>query len=309
MPTCLHYDANGMYCPPSPRLSICDFQVLEELAAGNFRIFHARHIPSDKDVVLKVVSKAHILQLPQHMQERIRTEIEIHSRMAHPDIIQFLAMFHDEHSVYLVLEYAPHGDLEQLLASQPTRRLDEKRAANITAAVARALRYCHSQGVAHRDVKPGNILLGPDDTACLADFGLAKEFAKPGRPAFANRLHSLVGTPDYIAPEVCAPRRIGYDQRCDLWSLGTLLYEMLVGEPPFYVEDIDETYDRISRADFVFPTGPDAISPDAEELISALLHMDPKRRPTPSQVLMSRWILRHCGPMARGAVAIPRYGR
>lgn len=299
-PNRLHHDVHGAYIAPSVAgLQLSDFRVTGELPGRKFRIFRAEHLASGQHVVLKAIAKDVFAAEPEPARRRIRSEIEIHSRLQHPDIIGFLGMFHDEMNIYLVLNLAPAGDLELALLRQPGGRVDEARAAHIVAAVARALRYAHAQGVAHRDVKPGNVLLGPGDRVRLADFGLAKEFAPPTRarrPEGAlRRMHSVVGTPDFIGPEVLCPRRSGYDHKCDMWSLGALIFQMLVGEAPFFVEDMAETYDRIARADFVFPEGENAISQDAQQLIAGLLRVDPKRRLTAAQVLTSRWIVRHCG--------------
>lgn len=304
-PNRLHHDVNGAYIAPSVGgLQLSDFRITGELPGRKFRIFRAVHIASGQPVVLKAISKEKFAAEPEPARRRIRSEIEIHSRLQHPDVIGFLGMFHDPEHIYLVLELAPAGDLDLALLHQPGGRVDEAKAAHIVAGVARALRYSHAQGVAHRDVKPGNVLLGPGDRVRLADFGLAKEFAPPAgpggrRPAMTlRRMHSVVGTPDFIAPDVLCPRRAGYDHKCDMWSLGTLIFQMLVGQAPFFEEDMAETYDRIARADFVFPSGKEAISRDAQQLISGLLHVDPKRRLTAAQVLTSRWVVQHCGRMA-----------
>lgn len=298
------HDVTGAYVPPAiGGLQVSDFRITGELAGSKFRLFRAEHLASGQPVVLKQIAKERLAAEP----DLANREIEIHSRLQHPNVIGFLGTFHNPDYTYLVLELAPGGDLDRTQEQQTMGRFDEARAVHMVSAIARALQYLHGQGVVHRDIKPENVLLGPGDRVRLADFGVAEKFGPAvglngHRPAITpRRMHFVAGTRDFIAPEVICQGSSGYDHRCDMWSLGALIFQILVGQPPFFEVDVHKTFDRITRADFAFPTGKDAISRDAKQLISGLLDVDPKRRLTTSQVLTSRWIVQHCGCYGGGA--------
>lgn len=274
-------------------MQLSDFRVESELGGTAFMLYRATHLATGRAVVLKTISVAVLKRSTDAEVAQVQAEFEIHAALKSPDIIPVLGQFYDRQNVYLVLESAPDGDLEAALARQPARRIDERRAALIVAAVARALRYCHAQGVAHRDVKPGNVLLGPGPRVRLADFGLAAKVSLIPHKSLTAR----VGTPDYVAPELLATGDEGYGSAVDMWALGVMLYELLVGRAPFFEDDMSETYQRIARADYAFPLDV-PMSHEARSLIRALLQLDARNRPTPAAVLCSSFVLKYLGASA-----------
>jgi serine/threonine protein kinase len=140
------------------------------------------------------------------------------------------------------------------------------------------LKYCHQKHVIHRDIKPENLLLGLNGELKIADFGWSVH-------APNSRRQTLCGTPDYLPPEMIEGK--DHDHRVDLWSLGVLTYEFLVGNPPFEAKNIDETYKRIAKVDMSFP---DLVPDLARDLISKLLVYDPKARLSLDEVLKHPWI-------------------
>ncbi len=151
-----------------------------------------------------------------------------------------------------------------------------------------ALNYMHSQNITHRDLKPENILLESKDIDKLdvkiADFGWSVH-------APTSRRNTLCGTLDYLPPEMVEGRE--HDEQVDVWSLGVLLYEFLVGTPPFEADGHSATYRRISRVDLIFPQGPHGVSEDAQDLIRKLLVKDPRQRIALERVPSHPWVLRH----------------
>lgn len=150
--------------------------------------------------------------------------------------------------------------------------------------MANALSYCHSKRVIHRDIKPENLLLGSAGELKIADFGWSVH-------APSSRRTTLCGTLDCLPPEMIEGRM--HDEKVDVWSLGVLCYEFLIGKPPFEADTYQETYRRISRAEFTFP---DCMPEEARDLISRLLKHNPSQRPTLKEVLEHPWITANSKP-------------
>lgn len=141
-----------------------------------------------------------------------------------------------------------------------------------------AIAHCHSLGIAHRDIKPDNVLFNDQKELKLADFGSA-EFFHDGQS-----ISGVVGTPYYVAPEVVSGR--DYDEKIDIWSAGVILYIMLAGFPPFYGESASEIFEAVLRANLRFPTRVfGSVSPAAKDLLRKMLSKDVNRRFSAEQVL------------------------
>lgn len=167
----------------------------------------------------------------------------------------------------MVMELASGGELYQRV--RRNGRLAEGEVKRIFAAIVEGVYYLHSHGIIHRDLKLSNILLSSEGMPKIADFGLAVKVAGDRD----SEQQTLCGTPNYLAPEVILKNP--YGKAADLWSLGCLLYSMIVGRPPFESTDIRDTFSRVSRGDFRIP---EDVSPDARDLISRLIVLDPKQR-------------------------------
>lgn len=154
----------------------------------------------------------------------------------HPNILRLHGYFYDANRVYLILEYAAKGELYKEL--QKCGRFDEKRSARYVLQLTRALRYCHTKHVIHRDIKPENLLLDLKGELKIADFGWSVH-------APHARRTTLCGTMDYLPPEMIEGQ--DHDDLVDVWSLGVLMYEFLVGTPPFEASGAHETYRRITK--------------------------------------------------------------
>ncbi|KAM6163879.1 aurora kinase A [Rhynchocyon petersi] len=252
-----------------------DFEIGRPLGKGKFgNVYLAREKQSKFILALKVLFKAQLEKAG--VEHQVRREVEIQSHLRHPNILRLYGYFHDAVRVYLILEYAPLGTVYREL--QKLSKFDEQRTATYITELADALSYCHSKKVIHRDIKPENLLLGSTGELKIADFGWSVH-------APSSRRMTLCGTLDYLPPEMIEGRM--HDEKVDLWSLGVLCYEFLVGKPPFETSTYQETYNRISRVEFTYP---DSVTVGARDLISRLLKHHPSQRLTLREVLEHPWI-------------------
>ncbi|KAJ8683630.1 hypothetical protein QAD02_019422 [Eretmocerus hayati] len=258
--------------------AITDFDIGKPLGKGKFgNVYLAREKSSKFIVAMKVLFKEQIIQAD--IEHQVRREIEIQSHLRHPNILRMYGYFHDESRVYLILEYAPKGELFKELNAQPHKRFDEIRAATYISQLADALRYCHARKVIHRDIKPENLLLGVNGELKMADFGWSVH-------APSSRRETLCGTLDYLPPEMVNGQT--HDHTVDLWGVGVLTYEFLVGQPPFLAKSYDETYNKIRKASYKCPSH---VSDGARDLISKLLVVKPELRLSLDGVLNHFWIV------------------
>ncbi|CAH1270854.1 aurora kinase C-like [Branchiostoma lanceolatum] len=269
-----------------------DFDIGRPLGKGKFgNVYLAREKNSKFIVALKVLFKSQLMKAG--VEHQLRREIEIQSHLRHPHILRLYGYFYDDTRVYLILEYAPRGELYKELQKQV--RFDERRSATYIAQLADALKYCHSKKVIHRDIKPENLLLGLKGDLKIADFGWSVH-------APSSRRATLCGTLDYLPPEMIEGKM--HDEKVDLWSLGVLCYEFLVGKPPFEAEGHSETYRRISKVDLRFPPH---VTSGARDLISKLLRHNPMLRLPLDSVLTHPWIKDHAATQAESTPAHPTH--
>ncbi|OHF02593.1 hypothetical protein CORC01_01989 [Colletotrichum orchidophilum] len=265
------------------------FEIGRPLGKGKFgRVYLARERTSGFICALKVLHKNELQQ--GRVEKQVRREIEIQSNLRHPNILQLYGHFHDSKRVFLILEFAGKGELYKHLRKES--RFPEWKSAQYIAQMASALRYLHRKHVIHRDIKPENILMGIHGEIKISDFGWSVH-------APNNRRNTMCGTLDYLPPEMIKPGSSDnyYNEKVDLWSLGVLTYEFLVGEAPF--EDTPVmTQRRIARADMTVPS---FVSPEAKDLIKKLLVLDPEKRIPLEQVQTHPWIVKHCVKGERAA--------
>ncbi|XP_003697843.1 serine/threonine-protein kinase Aurora-2-like [Apis florea] len=259
---------------------LTDFDIGRPLGKGKFgNVYLAREKKSKFIIAMKVLFKAQIQKAD--VEHQVRREIEIQTHLRHPNILKMYGYFHDDKRIYLILEYAPNGELFKELNAQPEKRFDEIRTATYISQLADALKYCHSKKVIHRDIKPENLLLGIKGELKVADFGWSVH-------APSSRRNTLCGTLDYLPPEMINGNT--HDHTVDLWGLGVLCYECLIGIPPFLAKSYNETYMKIRKAQYTFP---EFLSEGAKDLISKLLIVDPGQRLPLEDVLRHPWIVQN----------------
>ncbi|KAM6457171.1 aurora kinase C-like isoform 4-T4 [Liasis olivaceus] len=230
-------NTNGVPGSQLPRRiwSTGDFEFGKPLGKGRFgAVYLAREKTTHFILALKVIFKS-ALEKAQ-LEHQLRREIEILSHLRHPNILRMYNYFHDQTRIFLMLEYAPEGELYKEL--QKKIRFDDNRTATYIEEIADALMYCHTQKVIHRDIKPENLLLGLRGELKLADFGWSVH-------APSLRRTTLCGTTDYLAPEMIEGSP--HDENVDVWCVGVLCYECLAGYAPFEAPTRMETFRRIQE--------------------------------------------------------------
>jgi len=212
-------------------------------------------------------------------------EVHILRLLKHPNINQMVETFDTKNHLYIVLELLEGENLFENIVKR--RVYTEKDAANVIKQVGRACEYMHARGIIHRDLKPENLVYMDTnyDQICVTDFGLSKYMDHT-----QSQTKTACGTPAFVAPEVL--RQEPYGTEVDMWSLGTILYIMLCGYPPFVEKNLPLLYKAIKkgRVKFNKPYW-DNISEDAKSCVRGLLQLDIKDRLTPTDLLKHKWII------------------
>ena len=258
--------------------SLKDFEIGRPLGRGKFGdVYLARERKSKFVVAIKAIKKSQLLKAG--VEHQLRREIEIQSHLRQKNILRMYGYFYDDKRIFLILEFAPGGELYKQLTARV--RFSEATTAKYILDLSRAFSYCHAKHVIHRDIKPENLLIGQKGDIKIADFGWSVH-------APTSRRTTLCGTLDYLPPEMVEGRE--HDETADVWSLGVLMYEFLVGSPPFEADGYRATYRRISSVDLRFPS---IVTPGARDLISRFLVKEQSRRINLGDVQNHPWILQH----------------
>lgn len=262
-----------------PDWTIDDFELGAPLGAGQFgQVWLAREKKSNYIVSIKIINKELIKDNVNYKQ--IRRELEIHSKLDNPYILKYYGHFHDKENIYLILEYAINELFSKL---SEVRKFDERTASNYIFQVLNAIDCMHREKIIHRDLKPENILIGSDNKLRIADFGWAVCNIDKKRQTFC-------GTPEYLSPEMIDKN--GHNEKVDMWCVGILAYELLVGITPFETPErtTREAYRKIKALDFEIPK---FLSESARNFISKLLVTENSKRPDVQEMLNDPWILQY----------------
>lgn len=219
----------------------------------------------------KIVSKSMLVK--PHQKEKMAMEIEIHRNLNHIHVVGFHSFFEDNDFIYILLEICRRRSLMEL--HKRRKSLTEPEVRYYMQQILIGCIYLHNEKIIHRDLKLGNLFLGEDMDIKIGDFGLATTVQSD-----KDRKRTLCGTPNYIAPEVLSKK--GHSFEVDVWSLGCIMYTLLVGKPPFETTSLTETYSRIKRNEYYIPS---KVSLVAQKLIVKMLSPEPTTRPTMSQIL------------------------
>ena len=229
---------------------------------------------NNKIFAAKVVSKSSLIK--SRAKQKLISEIKIHKSLHHPQIVAFEHYFEDSENVYILLEMCQNQTLNELLKRR--KRLTELEVQCYIVQLIKALKYLHSHKVIHRDLKLGNLFLTDKMELKVGDFGLAAKLDYEG-----ERKRTVCGTPNYIAPEILDAKS-GHSYEVDIWSLGVIIYTLIIGKPPFETRDVKETYKKIKNNEYSFPEQA-IISEPAKSLISQILVLDPQKRLSLDQIL------------------------
>ncbi|XP_042483060.1 phosphoenolpyruvate carboxylase kinase 1-like [Macadamia integrifolia] len=256
------------------------YQVCEEIGQGRFGTVFRCFFPASGDFfALKSIDKR--LHSDSVDRECIDKEAKIMQLLSgNPNVVQIADVYEDDAYLDIVMELCDSSDLFDRVSK---RTFSDVEAAAIMLPLMEAITHCHRRGVAHRDIKPDNILFDSRNRLKLADFGSAEIF-HDGLP-----MRGIVGTPYYVAPEVLSGK--DYSEKVDVWSAGVILYIMLSGIPPFYGDSTAEIFEAVLRGNLRFPTRNFySVSPASKDLLRKMLSKDVSKRFSAEQVLGHPWI-------------------
>jgi len=268
------------------------YQMVKEIGSGSYgRVYKVKNKTTGETRACKQLAKGRIANM-----DKFTAEINILIQMDHQSIIKLYEVYEDNRYIYLVMEECTGGELFDRIIDRINKKkmFTEREAASIFKQMMSAIAYCHSQGICHRDLKPENLLfLNPTDESPVKviDFGLSKIFGQgkedTNTSSTASKMSTKVGTAYYVSPEVLLG---DYDEKCDIWSSGVILYILLCGDPPFNGANDNEIYKKIQQKKYSFPSPQwDKISDDAKDLIKHML-TDPKDRYSAQEVLNHTWV-------------------
>lgn len=241
---------------------LSDLEMRETVGTGTFgRVRLVKHKGTGQYAALKILKKQEILRMKQ--VDHVMAEASLLQEIDHPFIVSMLRGYMDKNRLYILLEYVVGGELFSHLRKAGKFPNDVSKF--YCAEVILAFDYLHNKTIVYRDLKPENILLDQDGNIKITDFGFAKRVTE--------RTFTLCGTPEYLAPEIIQSK--GHNKAVDWWALGILLYEMLVGYPPFFDDSPMKIYEKILVGKVLFPRWVDS---KARDFIKGLLSLDPTKR-------------------------------
>jgi len=229
---------------------------------------------TDHSSAAKIIPKKSLVK--SRAKQKLISEIKIHKSLHHPNIVAFEHYFEDSENVYLLIEICLNQTLNELLKRR--KKLTELEVQCYAIQIIKALKYLHNHRVIHRDLKLGNLFISDKMEIKVGDFGLATKLEFDG-----ERKRTVCGTPNYIAPEILEGKT-GHSYEVDIWSLGVIMFTLIIGKPPFETNNVKETYKRIKMGNYSFPENA-VISEPAKDLIQSILVLDPHKRPKLDEIL------------------------
>lgn len=237
-------------------------------------------IETGENFAMKIIKLADLKS--EKVLQKLQSEISIHSSLDHPNIVKMYTSFRNSEYVFMILELCERGALDELL--KRNGKLKEKYVSKFISQLVKGLMYLHQQrSVVHRDLKLGNLFLDNNLNLKIGDFGLSAVIRD------GEKRKTVCGTPNYIAPEVLFGKAGGHSFEADIWSLGVIIYTLLVGVPPFQQKNIEEIYRLIELNKYIFPED-SALSSEAIDLITRILISNPQERPDLEQILHHKFL-------------------
>ncbi|XP_062094739.1 CBL-interacting serine/threonine-protein kinase 14 [Humulus lupulus] len=282
MPEFGSYAGNRTHMPDgevsSEKVLFGKYELGKLLGVGAFaKVYHARNIRTGQSVAIKAVSKSKVEK--GGCTAHVKREITIMRQLHHPNIVKLLEVMASKTKIYFVMEFAKGGELFTKVAKG---RFSEDLSRRYFQQLISAVGYCHSRGVFHRDLKPENLLLDENWELKVSDFGLSavSDSTQPD-----GLLHTLCGTPAYVAPEILSKK--GYDgAKVDVWTCGVILFVLTSGYLPFNDANLMVMYRKIYKGEFRYPKW---TSPELKRFISRLLDINPKTRITVDEIVKDPW--------------------
>ncbi|XP_035434094.2 serine/threonine-protein kinase polo [Spodoptera frugiperda] len=255
----------------------CKYQRIRFIGKGGFGIcYKIREMATDKTFAAKVIAKKMLTKVT--LKKALKREIEIHRPLTHKHVVGFHNSFEDMKNIYIILEYCSSRSLLDLQIKRHTLTVPECR--YFIYEVLQGVLFLHQRKIIHRDLKPGNIFLNDQLHIKIGDFGLATKFN-----AKDDRTQTFCGTPNYMAPEMMSAR--GHSFKADIWSIGCILYSLIVGTPPFDGALVENTYTNIRSCIYKIPL---SVHEEAASLIKMAVQRSPGRRPSVDKMLKHEFI-------------------
>ena len=260
-----------------------EYRFKNQLGGGHFGTVRRGYRISEKNKKMKffAIKSIPMKNLSCNINDFIK-EVDIISTLDHPNIIKFYETFHDDYFFHIVMELCKGKEIIHQMGNYCF--IEEKKVTYIIFKVLLAIAHCHNRGVTHRDLKPENILfdsMKKDAEIKILDFGLSRKYDKE------QKMHSILGTPYYVAPEVLKGE---YDEKCDIWSIGAMTYLMLCGEPPFNGNSNNEIFKKIVKEKIKFKSLLwKNISNNAKDFVKICLSKNSNKRPSAQEALNHIW--------------------
>ena len=260
-----------------------EYRFKNQLGGGHFGTVRRGYRISEKNKKMKffAIKSIPMKNLSCNINDFIK-EVDIISTLDHPNIIKFYETFHDDYFFHIVMELCKGKEIIHQMGNYGF--IEEKKVTYIIFKVLLAIAHCHNRGVTHRDLKPENILfdsMKKDAEIKILDFGLSRKYDKE------QKMHSILGTPYYVAPEVLKGE---YDEKCDIWSIGAITYLMLCGEPPFNGNSNNEIFKKIVKENIKFKSLLwKNISNNAKDFVKICLSKNSNKRPSAQEALNHIW--------------------
>ena len=277
---------------PEPKIK--DFEILKELGCGSFgRVFLARHLKTKVLYAIKAIDKQNKTNIDE--KPYFRRELEVMYKIHHPNVVKLFGHFEDNKYCYFIMEFISRGNVYNLLTLDKKKILSTKLVATIMKDVISATYFLHNMNppIIHRDIKPENVLLNEGMVAKLTDFGWSNYIQEE------KERKTVCGTPIYLAPEIIKEQ--GHDERVDIWCIGVLLFELITGSVPFRGNDIETLKSNILHLKITWPK---EMNPDAKDLISKILKLDPSQRLALEDMLQHPFFLKYF-PDAPNCLILP----
>ncbi|KAF7652963.1 hypothetical protein LDENG_00088870 [Lucifuga dentata] len=253
------------------------------LGKGGFaRCYEMTDLANNKMYAVKVIPQSRVSK--PHQRDKITNEIELHKTLSHKHVVKFSHHFEDQENIYIFLELCSRKSLAHIWKARHT--LTEPEVRYYLRQIISGLKYLHSRGILHRDLKLGNFFVNENMELRLGDFGLAAKLE-----TVEQRKKTICGTPNYLAPEVL--NRQGHGTESDVWSLGCVMYTLMCGSPPFETLDLKETYKCIKEVRYNLPS---TLSLPAQKLISGILQKNPSDRLALDQILNHEFFVKGFTP-------------
>ena len=260
-----------------------EYRFKNQLGGGHFGTVRRGYRISEKNKKMKffAIKSIPMKNLSCNINDFIK-EVDIISTLDHPNIIKFYETFHDDYFFHIVMELCKGKEIIHQMGNYGF--IEEKKVTYVIFKVLLAIAHCHNRGVTHRDLKPENILfdsMKKDAEIKILDFGLSRKYDKE------QKMHSILGTPYYVAPEVLKGE---YDEKCDIWSIGAMTYLMLCGEPPFNGNSNNEIFKKIVKENIKFKSLLwKNISNNAKDFVKICLSKNSNKRPSAQEALNHIW--------------------